>query len=74
MRHFMETLEPAMEVWWANMRPPSESPVADELKEMLIAGCEKEAAGRSMEAIEGDRDKLLVALLETLAKVRRELA
>lgn len=74
MRHFMEHLEPAMEVWWANMRPPSDGPVPAEVKEKIIAGCENEAAGRSMEAIEGDRDKLLVALLETLAKVRRDLA
>ncbi len=74
MRHFMEHLEPAMEAWWSNMRPPSDGPVADEVKEMVIAGCEKEAAGRSMVEIEGDRDKLLVALLETLAKVRRDLA
>jgi len=74
MRHFMEHLEPAMEVWWANMRPPSDGPVAAEVKEKIIAGCEKEAAGRSVEAIEAQRDELLVLLLETLAKGRRDLA
>lgn len=74
MQHFMEHLEPAMEVWWADMRPPSGGPVPEEVKKMIIAGCEKEAAGRSMKEIEGQRDALLVMLLETLAKGRKDTA
>ena len=70
MRHFMEHLEPAMEAWWADMRPPSEGPKS-EIKEMIIAGCEKEAAGKSVEVLEAQRDELLVSLLETLAKGRQ---
>jgi len=74
MQHFMEHLEPAMEVWWDDMRPSSDGPVPDEVKKMIIAGCEKEAAGRSVEEIEAQRDALLVLLLETLAKGRKDTA
>ena len=71
MRHFIEHIGPAMEAWWADMRPPSDGLEAD-VKEKIIAGCEAED-GRPVETIEEQRDELLVALLETLAKGRSKL-
>jgi 3-hydroxyacyl-CoA dehydrogenase len=62
MRHFMEHIEPAMEAWWADMRPSSAGP-EEEIKEKIIEGCEAEAAGRSVATIEQVRDELLVTLL-----------
>jgi 3-hydroxyacyl-CoA dehydrogenase len=70
MRHTMEHLEPAVETWWADMRPPSEG-LDEELKKKIIAGCEAEAAGRTVATIEGLRDELLVTLL--LAKSKSKL-
>ena len=68
VRHAIEHFGPAMENWWADLgRAPNISPAA---AEKLIAGVETEAAGRSLEEIAGERDRLLIGLLEMLARGR----
>ena len=73
MSHFLEHLLPALESWWAVMHPPSE-PIPSDVKEMLIAGNKEEGGGRSTVTRVEERDELLVTLLVTLAKARRDLA
>lgn len=60
MRHFMDHLSGPFESWWADLGSPVLTP---ELKAALIDGVEKEAAGRSVEELERERDRLLLGLI-----------
>ncbi len=71
MRHFIEHLGPAVERWWSDQRRPDLTP---EISELIIEGCEDEAAGRSFEALTAERDELLLSLLETLGRERSRLS
>ena len=70
MRNFVEHFGPPIETWWDTMNRPGLTP---EIKQMLIEGCEAEAAGRSVTELAGERDTLLVDILETLSKGRAAL-
>lgn len=64
MGHFYDHIGPAMEAWWETMQ---ETPKLDaELRAQLIAGVDEEAAGRSIDALEAERDEKLIALLKML--------
>jgi len=64
MAHFYDHIGPAMEAWWETMQ---ETPKLDaELREQLIKGVEEEAAGRSIDQLEAERDEKLIALLKML--------
>jgi 3-hydroxyacyl-CoA dehydrogenase len=67
MRHFMAHLAPALETWWADMRQPALTP---ELQAAVVAGVDAEARGRTPVELAAERDRALVAILETLARVR----
>ena len=49
------------------LRPPE---ISDELREALVAGCAREAAGRSVAEIARERDACLVAILKALESCR----
>jgi carnitine 3-dehydrogenase len=49
------------------LRPPE---ISDELREALVAGCTREAAGRSVAEIARERDTCLVAILKALESCR----
>jgi 3-hydroxyacyl-CoA dehydrogenase len=64
MAHFYDHIGPAMEAWWETMQ---ETPKLDaSLRAALIAGIEEEAAGRSIDDLEAERDGKLIALLKIL--------
>ena len=64
MGHFYDHIGPAMEAWWETMQ---ETPKLDaSLRQKLIDGGEDEAAGRSIDQLEAERDDKLIALLKML--------
>ena len=64
MAHFCDHIGPAMEAWWETMQ---ETPRLDaDLRAKLIEGVEAEAAGRSIDQLEVERDEKLIALLKML--------
>ncbi|WP_454621968.1 3-hydroxyacyl-CoA dehydrogenase NAD-binding domain-containing protein [Bradyrhizobium cenepequi] len=70
MPHFLQHLLPAVEGWWADLGTPT---MTDDLQRQLVAGVEKEAAGRSIAQLEQWRDNLLeqiIVLREHVASER----
>jgi len=67
MRHFLDHFGPALDLPWSYMPAPE---LTSELQEKIVAGCERMAAGRSVDEIARQRDECLVAVLETLKKCR----
>ena len=64
MGHFYDHIGPAMEAWWETMQ---ETPKLDaDLRAKLIEGVDAEAAGRSIDQLEAERDDKLIALLKML--------
>jgi 3-hydroxyacyl-CoA dehydrogenase len=60
MTHFMEHLSVPFARMWADLGQPELTP---ELKAAIIRGVQAEAAGRSMEELEQERDRVILALL-----------
>lgn len=62
MTHFMDHIGPEMERWWRDLGTPELTP---EVRERLIAGAHEARAGRSVADLAQERDRLLLALIET---------
>ena len=60
MRHMLEQFGPALKLPWTRLEAPE---LTDELIERVVAGCETQAAGRSVAALEARRDAFLTDLL-----------
>ncbi len=67
MRSFLEHFGPANEQWWRDLRDVS---LTEEVRERLIAGIEAATGKRSVAELAGERDRLLLELLEALARSR----
>jgi 3-hydroxyacyl-CoA dehydrogenase len=67
LRHYLDHLGPAQERRWASMRTPALTPA---LKDRLVAEVEAIAAGRSVAALEAERDARLAAILAALGEAR----
>jgi 3-hydroxyacyl-CoA dehydrogenase len=67
IQHFMDTLMPRMTAGWPALGNPEVTP---ELAERIVSGVLKEADGRSIDALEAERDAMLFELLATRAKER----
>jgi len=65
LRHYLDHLGPAQERRWASMRTPR---LTEDLKARLVAEVEAIARGRSVTALEAERDARLVALLRALGE------
>jgi 3-hydroxyacyl-CoA dehydrogenase len=65
LRHYLDHLGPAQERRWASMRTPR---LTQDLKDRLVAEVEAIASGRSVAALEAERDARLVALLRALGE------
>jgi 3-hydroxyacyl-CoA dehydrogenase len=61
IRHLLDHLGPAMEVWWKDLGRMEH--IAPELKERVIAGVAQEVTGRSIEQLNQERDEALLGLL-----------
>jgi carnitine 3-dehydrogenase len=64
MAHFLDQFGPTLDLPWSYMAPPA---LTETLRQRLISGCEREAAGRSIEALEQERDQSLITILQALA-------
>lgn len=69
MPDFLEHFGPPMEDWWAAMRSVRLTP---EVKAALIEGVAAENGERSVAEVARERDRLLLEVLETLGRARRE--
>ncbi|MFI0471622.1 L-carnitine dehydrogenase [Halomonas sp. HMF6819] len=65
MRHMLEQFGPALKLPWTKLEAPE---LTDELIERVVEGCEHQAAGRSVEALDRRRDDFLVELLGLVQK------
>jgi carnitine 3-dehydrogenase len=63
MAHFMSHLLAPMQSWWNDLGNPEMTP---EVQRRIIDGVAAEAAGRSVADLAAERDRCLVAILETL--------
>lgn len=64
IRAAIDQIGPPMESWWATMQ---ETPsFDDDLKRRLIEGIDRAQGDRSMDELERDRDRRLIALMKTL--------
>jgi carnitine 3-dehydrogenase len=64
MRHFLEQFGPALALPWTKLAEVPE--LTDQLIAKLVAQSDAQAAGRSIEQLEHERDACLVALLQGL--------
>jgi carnitine 3-dehydrogenase len=60
MEHFLAQFSGPIESWWQDLGAPTLTP---ELKRKLVAGVAEEAKGRSIAALEAERDEHLISLL-----------
>lgn len=63
MRHFMAQFGPALEQPYCNMKAP---PLTDALIDKICAGCEEQAAGRSVKDLERLRNDCLISIMQAL--------
>lgn len=61
IRHYLDHLGPSQEKRWQSL---GRMRLTDEIKAMLVAGIESEAAGRSVAELEAERDRFLIDLLK----------
>jgi carnitine 3-dehydrogenase len=69
MAHFFNQFRAPFETWWASMSAPA---LTDDLCRAIVDGVADEARGRGIRDLERERDDLLVAIMETIAKRRNE--
>ena len=60
MRHMLAQFGPALKLPWTKLVAPE---LDGDLTEKVVAGCEHQAAGRSVQALESRRDEFLIRLL-----------
>ncbi|MDH3642546.1 MAG: 3-hydroxyacyl-CoA dehydrogenase NAD-binding domain-containing protein [Gammaproteobacteria bacterium] len=69
MPDFLDHFGPPLEDWWADMRNVV---LSEDVKTALMEGVEAENHGLSVPEVAQERDRLLLDLLETLARARRK--
>ncbi|MEM7022616.1 MAG: 3-hydroxyacyl-CoA dehydrogenase NAD-binding domain-containing protein, partial [Pseudomonadota bacterium] len=69
MRHQLEHIGPGIETWWNDLGKPSITP---EVIDRLVDAYDEDEQ-RTVQELAAERDVLLVALLDSLAKTRRTL-
>ncbi len=67
VRHFLRHIGPGIEKWWADLGTPQLSP---EVIDRVSKSVEAEAGGRSIAALEAERDRQLIAILKALRTAR----
>ena len=65
MRHMLHQFGPALKLPWTKLVAPE---LTEDLIEKVVEGCEHQAAGRSVKALEKRRDDLLIDLLALTKK------
>lgn len=65
MRHMLQQFGPALQLPWTRLEAPE---LTDELIEHVAAGCEHQAAGRSMQELVARRDQFLSRLIDLVSE------
>ncbi len=65
--HFLDQFGPSLKYPWSYMNGPELTPA---LRQQVIDGCERMAAGRSMQEIIRERDECLIEVMRVLEKCR----
>ena len=63
MRDFMKQFGPTLKLPWTKLEAPA---LSDELIDKLVAGTQRQAAGRSVKELERLRDDCLIAIMQAL--------
>ncbi len=70
MAHALEQFGPALKLPWTRLEAPELTP---ELSRRMVEGSAAQAAGRTVKALERERDGCLIGILETIANYRAGL-
>ncbi|MEZ5091731.1 3-hydroxyacyl-CoA dehydrogenase NAD-binding domain-containing protein [Nocardioides sp.] len=65
MAHMLHHFGPALESPWTRLISPE---LTDDLRDAMIAGCEDEAAGRTIDELNRERDAGVIAILRALGR------
>jgi carnitine 3-dehydrogenase len=71
MGHMLDHFGPALLEPWTRLIAPELTP---ELRQRMVDGCEREAAGRSIDDLQRERDECLLAVMEALDRYRQGAA
>lgn len=66
MAHMLDHFGPSLKSPWTRLEAPE---LTQELRDAVVAGCEEEAAGRTIADLVRERDRRLVDLMRVLGKV-----
>src|SRR5215813_2018686 len=70
IKHFMEQFTPALATWWKDLGTITE--FSPEVTKTIIDGVQQEAAGRSIDELAEERDKVLLGLLALRSETSSE--
>lgn len=65
MAHMLDHFGPSLLSPWTRLEAP---PLTKELRDDVVAGCEREAAGRSIDDLVAERDRGVIAVLRALGR------
>ena len=68
IQHFMEHLAGPMAMWWKDLGTQTE--FSPEAKRAIVEGVQREAAGRSIDELEKERDEVLLGILRLRLRLR----
>jgi carnitine 3-dehydrogenase len=71
MAHVLDHFGPTLKEPWTRLVAPE---LTDDLRQRVIDGCDREAAGRSVADLVAERDRCLVAIMRARDAVEREFA
>jgi len=66
MEHMLDHFGPSLLSPWTRLVAPE---LTTELRQEMVAGCEREAAGRSIDDLVAERDRSVIAILRALGRV-----
>lgn len=69
MGHMLDHFNPELFSTWTRLQSP---PITPEFRDRMVAGCEAEAGGRSIQDLERERDECLVGILRFMQEYRGE--
>lgn len=69
MAHNLDHFGPALKEPWTRLEAPE---LTEELRDRMVAGCDREAAGRSFTELVRERDARLVAIMRALRACRKD--
>ena len=67
MGHMLDHFNPELFATWTRLQSP---PITKEFRDRMVEGCESEAAGRSIQDLERERDECLVGILKFMNEYR----